>query len=346
MDKKDLLKKILVVLLSLTVLAAVALLDPNVKDAGEVFLRLRPDWMALAVVCMLISYAGDALMLHAVFRLMGMPLNAKQAVITTMTGFFYSALTPFQSGGQPMQIIQLRAHGIPVGASTSALGVKFLSWQLSMLALATAGLFVLGDGVMGDAISANALLYVGYGLNMLLFAAIALALVFPDFIRRAGMGVLWFFHKKLHLPKNAEKYSKLCGMWENTIAEYTRSVDFLLENKFRAAPILLYGFIETAAYMLVTYCVYRAFGLCGISPVRVALLQAVLTIAVSFVPLPGASGASEGGFYLVFSGLFGSSLRFMAMLCWRFITYYLSIVLGMFAVTADGLNAKKKSAGG
>ena len=51
-------------------------------------------------------------------------------------------------------------------------------------------------------------------------------------------------------------------------------------------------------------------------------------------PMPGASGASEGTFYLAFSPLFGDYLT-TAMLIWRLASYYLTIVLGYIAVVAE-----------
>ncbi|MEG1810506.1 MAG: lysylphosphatidylglycerol synthase transmembrane domain-containing protein [Clostridia bacterium] len=329
------LKKILVVVLSLCVIAAIALLDPNVSDIDMAFAQVQPLWLILALCSMIVSYIGDTLIYHSICKLMNVRQGFADSLLTTMIGFFYSALTPFQSGGQPMQIIQMRKRGIPVGTGTSVLSVKFLAWQLSMMLLATAGLFFLGDTVMGNGVSARTLLYVGYGLNALLMLIILLALIRPGMILKAGDVVLAFLHR-IKLIRHSEKYEKLCAGWENTISDYGHAVDFLLENKLRMIPMLLFGFLESFTYMLVTYCIYRGFGLSGYPLYHVVLLQALLTIAVSFVPLPGASVASEGGFYLVFSQLFGMTIRFPAMLLWRALTYYLSILLGLGAVIIDG----------
>ena len=62
----------------------------------------------------------------------------------------------------------------------------------------------------------------------------------------------------------------------------------------------------------------------------------------AFVPLPGASIATEGGFYALFTVYFGDS-RLAAMLIWRFLTYYLTIVLGLAAVLIDGFRAEKRA---
>ena len=86
--------------------------------------------------------------------------------------------------------------------------------------------------------------------------------------------------------------------------------------------------------MSVAYCTYRGFGLRGVPFWQVTGTQVLLYIGASCFPMPGASGASEGTFYLAFSPLFGSYLT-TAMLIWRLASYYLTIVLGYIAVVAE-----------
>ena len=66
-------------------------------------------------------------------------------------------------------------------------------------------------------------------------------------------------------------------------------------------------------------------------------MQAFLFLTVSFVPLPGAAGASEGGFYLFFALIFPGTIMPLAMLLWRFATYYANILFGSFFVMYDGM---------
>ena len=54
----------------------------------------------------------------------------------------------------------------------------------------------------------------------------------------------------------------------------------------------------------------------------------LLYIGASYTPLPGASGAQEGGFAVMFSGIFPDAQLFVALMVWRFSTYYLSIIVG------------------
>jgi uncharacterized membrane protein YbhN (UPF0104 family) len=64
-------------------------------------------------------------------------------------------------------------------------------------------------------------------------------------------------------------------------------------------------------------------------------MQSFLSLAVSFFPLPGASGASEGGFYLFFSAYFTKVPVFIPMLIWRFISYYSILIVGALQVVVE-----------
>lgn len=70
------------------------------------------------------------------------------------------------------------------------------------------------------------------------------------------------------------------------------------------------------------FVVYRAFGLSGYSAADIICTQALVTLAVSSLPLPGAVGASEGGFVKAMTLFFGSALVTPAVLLSRGISFY------------------------
>ena len=57
----------------------------------------------------------------------------------------------------------------------------------------------------------------------------------------------------------------------------------------------------------------------------------------AFVPIPGASGGSEGVYFMLFSQYLGAVGTPTTMLIWRFITYYLGLIIGglIFAVNKE-----------
>jgi len=56
--------------------------------------------------------------------------------------------------------------------------------------------------------------------------------------------------------------------------------------------------------------------------------QVFLTMFMSCIPIPGAEGGAEAGFYLIFGIFFKASSIVPAIFIWRLITYYLTIAVG------------------
>ncbi|MEG1559524.1 MAG: lysylphosphatidylglycerol synthase transmembrane domain-containing protein [Clostridia bacterium] len=337
------IQKILVVLLTFAVIIVIAFLDPNIASIGEALNRVVPIWLVAAFIASLGYYFFDALMLKHICSIMNAKQKWSDTIITTMIGFFYSALTPFQSGGQPFQVLRMRKTGVPVGASTSILILKLIVWQTGMSLMGTCGIIVHFSKILEYSIAEKIFLIVGYVLNMGVLVLAALILLKPKWIYNIGNKLLAFLHK-IKLIRKTEKYEHACTVWKCTIDDYNIAVHFFKEKWLKLIPVVLVALLECISYASVTYFLYRAFGLNDYGFIYIIILQSLLTIAVSFMPLPGAAGASEGGFYIVFTSFFGESLRFPALLLWRLFTYYMSLILGLIAVIIDGFQKKTRIA--
>ena len=103
------------------------------------------------------------------------------------------------------------------------------------------------------------------------------------------------------------------------------------------------SFVNIGLMFMITYFVYRAFGLNEYSYIGVMSVQALLYVAIHYFPLPGGAGASEGGFFAIFSAFFPQNLLFMAMLIWRIMTYYIILAVGSLIVVFDEfINLRKQ----
>lgn len=340
MKKNGVLKKVFVTLLSIGVIVVIAFLDPNVDDIGKALEQVSFVWIIIAFLATLGTYVSDCLMYLKVMSLMNCPQSWWEGITAVMIGFFYCALTPFQSGGQPMQVVQMRSRGIPVGTATSALTVKFISWQVAITTYGICGFIFLWNDIMATSVAAQLVLYIGLIVNVGLLILVALAFFRPGGIEKFGIRVINFVYR-LHIIKTEEKFDKALNAFVNTMKDYRDSALFIRQKGLKSIPLFIYGVLEVTLFLFITYCIYRAFSLSAHSLLYVMLLQSLLTIAVSFIPLPGASIASEGGFYLVFSQLFSDVMRFPAMLLWRLFTYYLNIIVGLVFVIIDGFRQKK-----
>ncbi len=341
-EKNGVLKKILMVLISLGVMGVIAALDPNVSSMGDALKQAKPWWLLAALLSAVMSYVFNILMHKDICHIADIDMTFFECATTSMVGFFYNALTPMQIGGQPMQVFQMRGYGVPVGSATSITLIKYMAWQFGVVLIATIGMIVLEKPIAALGTAIRTVVMIGYAINVLVFLFVTIATLNPKWLTTTGDRLLAFFKRHKIIRKDAT-YEKVTGAWKRVMNDYAMAVKLMFTRKLRGAlPLLFFGFMEIACFLTVTYFIYRGFGLDEYPPYYVVLLQSLLSMAVSFIPIPGGAGASEGGFYLVFGSLFGQALRFPSMLLWRMLTYYLNILLGLVFIVADSLRKNRR----
>jgi uncharacterized protein (TIRG00374 family) len=150
---------------------------------------------------------------------------------------------------------------------------------------------------------------------------------------------------KIKIVKNKEKALE---SFEKTIDDYHTAAAYLSKYKLRALGSYFISTINLAFFFVIPYFIYRAFEGMMLGLFDILTLQAFLYIAVSFFPTPGSAGAAEGGFYLFFSTIFINVPVYIAMLVWRFLTYYLLLIVGSILVVFEevfSLRRHRKKAG-
>ena len=102
----------------------------------------------------------------------------------------------------------------------------------------------------------------------------------------------------------------------------------LNQQKLMVAKLILVTIIQLTVFFAITFAVYKMFHLSETSFIKIISAQAFLSMIMAFVPIPGAGGAAEGGFYILFSTFFPKETINMAILFWRLYTFYLPIIVG------------------
>ena len=87
--------------------------------------------------------------------------------------------------------------------------------------------------------------------------------------------------------------------------------------------------MQRFALFAVTWTVYLAFGLSGTPVWDVVLLQAVISVSVDMLPLPGGMGISEALFLNIFRPVFQPVLL-PAMILSRGLGYYSQLLISAF----------------
>lgn len=313
--------------------------DP--QTLADTLAALKPEWLLGALGCWLGFLFFDAVGYWLYYRRHGHPVRLRYNLYVVLMGAFYSGITPGSSGGQPVQAYYLKKAGVPLDVGTSGLSVRFVLGQLSSVLIVPVVWIVHREFINVQLYGVRWLCWLGWGIHLATVALIAGA----TFFRPA---VQWLADRLVRLgaklrlvrdPASATEklHTALEGYHENLIKTVKRPGELLTQ--------LLLSAISVASLMSVAVCVYYAFGLGDTPWQQLLALAYLLYMSAGFNPLPGASGAQEGGFVFFYRGIYPGGQVGLAMLVWRLFSYYISLLAGAAALAAaeiKGLLGKKE----
>ena len=323
--------KYIYIIATVLVIVLIAFLDPGVKDVVNVLPTIDFTWVLLALGLLLLYWLSDAMILHHITTYVHGPVNFLKSVRTGILGLYYGALTPFATGGQPMQVMYMKRDGVPVGRGTCIVCIKFFLYELALCVFYVVAMVLRGAYFYANYNQVFWLTTLGFVINFVGLTFIFLVLVKTEWARRI---VNWFsrVRGKIRILKHAEKTMHNVA---NTIDDYVEAAKYIGENKGKIILSFILSVFNFVCLFSIPYLICVAFGNGDAEYIELLTLMAFLYLAVAFMPTPGAAGASEGGFYLFFSRFFSNV--FLPMVIWRFLTYYLVLFVGSIWVVIDEL---------
>lgn len=329
----------LLLLLTLAVVLYIGLSGNDINDLLAALWKLTPVDLLACLACWGLYVIFDALGLHHFLHMQGQKIRFGKSLHAAMTGIYYSNITPGATGGQPMEMYRLSKCGVPIGVSGSAMVVKFVFFQGVLLVLGTVLWICHIPFVHAQATGRLWFVVLGYIANFFTIGMVMLMAISKRAVRWV-IGRCIAVGVKLHLCKNPEASHR---KWENHCQSFLESVQLMMRHPKDMLIQCLIALGQLLSLMTVILAVYHALGLGRVSMGEMLTLGVLLYIGASYVPLPGASGAQEGGFASLFQGVFPDAQLFVALLIWRFSTYYLSVLVGAAMTLCENLHGLRKS---
>lgn len=240
--------------------------------------------------------------------------------------FFFNAITPFATGGQPFQVYTLNKSGIPISEGTNVIMQESIIHQCAMLILSIIALVLNSCFKFCEM---NSFLTVLFVIGFLVNAFVLVLLFILAYAKKVDhfvvQGTIWFL-SKLKIIKDKNKTET---KWRQSIERFHNGSKELLKNKLRFIKLVvinMFGLLSlyivplTILFSLDNYTAYT--GLTAI------VLTIFVSLISSFAPLPGGTGGQEYLFILLFGSYIGNPTLNSIMLLWRFITYYIPMIIG------------------
>ncbi len=286
--------------------------------------------IGLSVLFILIYYFLKSECLYLIAREQHKHISLGKMIHQTLITQFFNGITPFSTGGQPMQVYMLTKSGIHIGKATSIIIQDFLMYQL---ALVTVGIFALISNQIFSflhiGIAAYSLIMLGFIINTI----IGLCLLFISFSRKFNNFIGKLLIKILSKLRIVKDKEKTIGEWEKKLDEFHESGKIFKRNKGLFIKCYLFNVLALSVFYVIPFLVLVSFDPnCGITISSALTCSAFVLLIGNFVPIPGGSGGIEYSFYLIFGGIVKESLLSPAVLVWRFITYYLGVLIGGVAL--------------
>ena len=335
------MKKLLSMLLVIGSIVAVVMIafgNSDLGNAWEALGNLKPLWVFGIFCCWFLYMFADAFAYWVYFRKEGFKISIGRCVSSSLIGFYYSNITPTSAGGQPMLVNSLRKAGIPVGYGTMAATVRFICNQFAVSFLSLIFFIFNRDFLYRQLGGVIWFIRLGWVINFAGIPLVLLAAFKRSLIQRLAEWVI-SLGTKIKLIKNPDA---AIASVTNVLDTYHVALKELLERPIKIVIQMFCGAAGILGLMASIYFVYHAFGLSGTPWYQLLTVSFALYVSACYTPLPGSSGATEGGFLLYYQNIFPPDKIGLALLVWRFFTYYMFLIVGVFMVIIEKIILRRE----
>ncbi|MBP3891029.1 MAG: flippase-like domain-containing protein [Solobacterium sp.] len=291
---------------------------PILKNANPLYMILIVGMMILIRIIIGYNLMRLARMNHPNYRL-------SQGIINSFVGGFFNMITPSESGGQFVQAYLFKKQGIPLASGASILWSDFMTYQITMVSMVLLLIF-LRFGMFYQNYSQYFIFVIfGFIVNAMVILGLWALVRFPKFyhwLTTKGVGL----GAKLKLIRNPEETRKNLEKQVDTFAKEA--------NNLRKHPTLIMMLLFTNGVRLLLYYSIPFFCAKALHiPVTskqlldIIALTSFVTVINAFLPMPGSSGGTEATFVLMFSTIFSAPQASSIMIVWRFLTYYIMLII-------------------
>ena len=226
-----------------------------------------------------------------------------------------------------MQLYYMVRDGMSGARSSFALLTITAMYQLMALVYGVGMGIAKFSYLIGLPLALRILICFGILANGISVAFILLILLSRPLVERLVFRVIRLLNR---FPSfDGEKAARKAG---SMIGEYSQGGAYLRKYPMAAVKTAVLTFCQLTFLYMASYCACLALGFGSVGLVNFIMLQSIVSLAVSAVPLPGAVGVSESGFLAMFGGFLSSSQLLPVMVLSRGISFYGFLVVSGLAV--------------
>ena len=279
-------------------------------------------WIA-GTVLVVLFILSESVIVYYMMRSVGQPAILTHCFLYSFVGFFFSAITPSATGGQPAQLYFMKKDNLSMSISTLILMVVTITYKAVLVVIGLVVVIFRPRVIMEYLDPVIGWCYLGVALNVFCVTFMMILVFHPTLAENILVSLIRIFCRITHSKKEKKWVQRVSGAMER----YRSVADYLRKNKRVIINVLLITFIQRIMWFYITYLIYLSFSLQGVDPVTITTLQGMISVSVDMLPLPGGMGISEKLFLSIFQPVCGKNFVLPVMVVSRGISYYTQLII-------------------
>lgn len=323
---------ILLIIISACILLAFFINNNGIESMKSIARYIKAEYIFMLFICVGLYWIFEALSIYSYSKKINPKIGFWRVLKISMLGLYYNALTPFASGGQPIQVYYMTESGFDAGAATSIIAMRAIVFHF-FVAIYTVFAALVGYSVFSEVVP-GFLLFALLGIFVNLGIVIILIFIAKNYnlSKKIVRSIILFLNSIHIVKKKQDVLDKAMEKVESFHSAYSMFKDSVSTNFFACVST----FLQLLSLYAIPYFIALVFNDGKPDFLLTVMAQAFVFSIAAIVPLPGGSGGAEGSFTLFFKDIFSKNTLMPAILIWRIITYYLVIFVGAVILAFDG----------
>ncbi len=315
-----------IIILVVTALVLFFVLKDNFSSTIKIMGNINIFYFILAILMYALVFTIEAYIIFLLIKEYKKNYSFKDSFKLSLMTRFFNGITPFSSGGRPLQVFELKKTGVRLLDGTNVIVQNFVIFQTSLIIYSIFTFIINGIFKM---FPTTGFLYSMTVLGFIINVVILLVALVFSISKNLNKKIVNFFINALYKIKiikdketNSEKWNKLCDDYYIAFKDFKYKKDLILK-------CIIMELIAITIFYLVVVVVFLALNIKTSHILSLIVASNFIFLTGCYVPIPGGSGGTEYAFihylevFIANAGVLSS-----ALILWRFATYYLPTLIG------------------
>lgn len=320
------LKKNTIILLIISIIFVYFIVKDNFIETVMLIRSANLFWIILSFILFYIYVLLEAYILKNIIKEYKSDYSIKNLFKLQVMTKFFNGITPFASGGQPLQIYELSKEGIEPTKGTMAIVQSFLIFQFSIIIL---GIISVILNIVFNLFHLTPhmfwMLVFGFTLNIIAFTLVYTISCNKNANKFINRLINRIINKNKFIKNKEEKVSNI----NKYFTEYYEGFCHLRSNKKMFIKCFLLELLSLVILFVIPQCIFNALSIeHNLNLFVTSIISTYIFIVGSYIPIPGGTGGVEYSFLTFFKGFTTTGALTSGLIVWRFITYYAPVAIG------------------